>query len=67
MTILITGPTGPVGQYILEQALVADEPVRVLAQPETLHRVPYRNQITVVPGTLEDDEALAGAVRSADT
>lgn len=67
MTILITGPTGPVGQYILEQALVADEPVRVLAQPETLHRVPYRNQITVVPGSLEDDEALAEAVRSADT
>lgn len=67
MTILITGPTGPVGQYILEQALVADEPIRVLAQPETLHRVPYRNQITVVPGCLEDDEALAEAVSSADT
>ena len=67
MTILITGPTGPVGQYILEQALVGDEPVRVLALPETLHRVPYRNQITVVPGSLEDDDALAEAVQSADT
>jgi nucleoside-diphosphate-sugar epimerase len=67
MTLLITGPTGPVGQYILEQALVADEPVRVLALPEALHRVPYRNQITVVPGSLEDDEALAEALYSVDT
>ena len=67
MTLLITGPTGPVGQYILEQALVADDPVRVLALPETLHRAPYRNQITVVPGSLEDGDALAEAVQSADT
>jgi nucleoside-diphosphate-sugar epimerase len=67
MTLLITGPTGPIGQYILEQALVADEPVRVLALPETLHRVPYRNQITVVPGGLEDSEALAEALQSVDT
>ena len=66
MTLLITGPTGPVGQYILEQSLVADEPVRVLTMPETLHRCPYRNQITVVPGMLEDDDALAEALEGVD-
>ena len=66
MTILITGPTGPVGQYVVEQALKADEQVRVLAMPHTLHRLPYRNRIEIVPGSLANDDALAEAVRDVD-
>ena len=66
MTILITGPTGAVGQYVVEHALKADEQVRVLALPHTLHRLPYRNRIDIVPGYLEYDDALAEAVRDVD-
>jgi len=66
MTILVTGPTGTVGHYVLERALVGNEKVRVLALPETLHRLPHRNEIEVVPGTLESDEAVAEAVQGVD-
>jgi nucleoside-diphosphate-sugar epimerase len=66
MTVLITGPTGAIGQYVLEQVLVGDVKVRVLALPETLHRVPYRNQIEMIPGALEDDDAVAEAVKDVE-
>jgi nucleoside-diphosphate-sugar epimerase len=66
MTILITGPTGAIGHYVLEQVLAGDDKVRVLALPETLHRLPYRNQIETIPGAFEDDVALVDAVTGVD-
>lgn len=66
MTSLVTGPTGPVGQYILEQLLVGDEPVRVLALPETMHRVPYRNRVEIVPGSLANATAVRRAAEDID-
>ena len=66
MTVLITGPTGAVGQYVVEHALKSDEQVRVLALPHTLHRLPYRNRIEIVPGSLDYADALAEAVRDID-
>jgi nucleoside-diphosphate-sugar epimerase len=66
VTVLITGPTGAVGQYVVEHALKADEQVRVLAMPHTLHRLPYRNRIEIVPGSLDNDDALAEAVAGVD-
>jgi UDP-glucose 4-epimerase len=67
MSILVTGPTGAIGQYIVEHGLVQDIKFRVLALPETLHRVSYRNQVEIVPGGLEDDDAVAEAVKGVDT
>jgi nucleoside-diphosphate-sugar epimerase len=66
VTLLVTGPTGAVGQYIVEHALKADEPVRVLALPHSLHRLPYRNRVEIVPGYLGYREAVAEAVRDVE-
>jgi UDP-glucose 4-epimerase len=67
MTVLITGPTGAAGEYIMERVLTTDEKVRVLALPETLHRIRYRNQLEIIPGSLENEEAVLEAVRDVDT
>ncbi len=66
MTVLVTGPTGSIGQYLVEQLLVRDEPVRVLALPETLHRVPYRNRVEIIPGSLGDADAVRQATAGID-
>src|SRR5262245_45273603 len=67
MTVLLTGPTGAVGQYVIEQGLVRGLKLRVLALPETMHRVPQRNQLEIIPGDLGNDDAIAEAVRDIDT
>jgi nucleoside-diphosphate-sugar epimerase len=67
MTVLLTGPTGAVGQYLIEQGLVGSMKLRVLALPETLHRVPQRNQLEIIPGDVNNDDAIAEAIRDVDT
>jgi len=62
--VLVTGPTGASGQYILERLMTTDHDVRVLALPDSIHRMNFRDRIEIVPGHLHDrqslDEALAG-------
>lgn len=62
--VLVTGPTGSSGQYILERLMTTDHTVRVLALPDSMHRMNFRDRIDIVPGHLHDrqslDEALDG-------
>jgi NAD(P)-dependent dehydrogenase (short-subunit alcohol dehydrogenase family)/uncharacterized protein YbjT (DUF2867 family) len=66
MTVLVTDPTSATGQYIVERVLPTDQKVRVLALPETLHRIPYRNQVEIVAGSPESEEAILEAVSGVD-
>ena len=63
-SVLVTGPTGSSGQYILERLMTTDYQVRVLALPDSMHRMNFRDRIQIVPGSLHDpvavDEALDG-------
>lgn len=62
--VLVTGPTGASGQYILERLMTTDDDVRVLALPDSMHRMNFRDRIEIIPGHLHDrrslDEALEG-------
>ena len=64
MKVLVTGPTGAAGQYVLQALMRTDNEVRVFALPDSMHRVNYRDRIEMVPGDLADlralDEALDG-------
>lgn len=62
MKVLITGPTSAVGQYVLEALMQTEHEVRVLALPDSMHRVLFRDRIEMVPGELSDPLALAEAV-----
>src|SRR5262245_26433240 len=66
MTVLVTDPTSATGQYIVERVLTTDQKVRVLALPETLHRIPYRRQVEIVAGSPESEEAILEAVSGVD-
>jgi nucleoside-diphosphate-sugar epimerase len=66
MTLLVTGPTGNAGQYIVENLMALDEDVRVLSLPDSMHRVPFRNRLDMVPGSLDDPIALAEAIDGVD-
>jgi len=61
--VLVTGPTGAAGQYVLETLMTTGHSVRVLALPDTLHRVRFRDRIEMVPGELSDEVALGEAVK----
>lgn len=62
--VLVTGPTGASGQYILERLMTTGHDVRVLALPDSIHRMNFRDRIEIIPGHLHDrqslDEALDG-------
>jgi len=60
--VLVTGPTGASGQYILERLMTTDHDVNVLALPDSIHRMNYRDRIRIVPGHLHDPVALAEAL-----
>lgn len=66
MKALVTGPSGPSGQYVVEHLLTTPTSIRVLALPETLHRVPFRSEIEIIPGCVEDDVAVAEALDGVD-
>ena len=65
MTILITCPTGLVGEDSSKRRSSATSRFACW-RCRNLHRAPDRNEITVILGSPEDDEALAEAVQSAD-
>jgi nucleoside-diphosphate-sugar epimerase len=64
--ILVTGPTGAIGQYVLEGLMQTDHDVRVLSLPDSLHRINFRDRIEIVMGELSDDISLAEAVAGVD-
>lgn len=66
MKILVTGPTGAAGQYILEALMTTDHEVRVLALPETMHRVRFRDRIETIPGDMCDRASLEEAASGVD-
>ncbi|SMX34734.1 NAD-dependent epimerase/dehydratase family protein [Actibacterium lipolyticum] len=66
MKVLVTGPTGAVGQYILEMLMTTGYDVRVLALPDSMHRINFRDRIEMVPGELSDDIALEEALKDID-
>lgn len=60
--VLVTGPSGAAGQYVLEMLMTTDHDVRVLALPDSMHRINFRDRIEMVPGQLSDPQALREAV-----
>lgn len=62
MRVLVTGATGAVGQYVLEALMVTGHEVRVLALPDSIHRMLFRDRIEIVPGDLTDPDAVEAAV-----
>lgn len=66
MPVLVTGATGFVGSQVLEQLLERGDDVRVLALPDTLESLHYRDRVEVVVGNLSDPRALANATRGVD-
>ncbi len=64
---LVTGATGFIGRYVVQQLLDRGRAVRVLVRrPEALPE-PARRQVEVVAGDVRDEAALAQAVRGAHT
>ncbi|MGV6849697.1 MAG: NAD-dependent epimerase/dehydratase family protein [Marinibacterium sp.] len=66
MKVLVTGPTGAIGQYVLEVLMTTGYDVRVLSMPESMHRCNFRDRIEMVLGDLADPVALAEAVDGVD-
>lgn len=66
MRILVTGPTGAIGQYVLEGLMQTDHDVCVLSLPDSLHRINFRDRIDIVMGELSDEQSLAEAVQGVD-
>jgi nucleoside-diphosphate-sugar epimerase len=64
--VLVTGPTGAAGQYVLELLMTTDHNVRVLALPDSMHRINFRDRIETVPGQLSDRRALREAVEGVE-
>lgn len=66
MRILVTGPTGAIGQYVLEGLMQTDHDVCVLSLPDSLHRINFRDRIDIIMGELSDDRSLAEALEGVD-
>lgn len=64
--VLVTGATGPAGQYILERLMTTNHDVRVLALPDSMHRLNFRDRIEVIPGHLGDPQSLREAVNGVE-
>jgi nucleoside-diphosphate-sugar epimerase len=66
MRVLLTGATGKIGPYVLEQLLTGGDTVRVFSLPETVKQVPYQESVEVIVGNLDQDDALAEATAGVD-
>lgn len=64
--VLVTGPTGASGQYVLERLMTTDHAVRVFALPDSMHRINFRDRIEIVPGQLADRRALREALEGVE-
>src|SRR5215831_11176860 len=72
MKVMLTGATGYIGAQVLEQLLSRGDTVCALVRPETIARrekvehLQGREGVRIVPGTLDDREALAQAAQGAE-
>lgn len=64
--VLVTGPTGASGQYVLELLMTTGHDVRVFALPDSMHRINFRDRIEIVPGQLSDRDAVREATNEID-
>lgn len=66
-TIAVAGATGYLGGRLVPRLVEAGHRVRVLARtPEKLRDVPWRHDVEVVPGSLEDADAMDALCRGAE-
>ncbi len=72
MRILLTGVTGFIGAYVLDELLVRGDVVRVLIRPETLAQsdraqaLAQRENVEIVAGTLMDEAVLLEATANVE-
>lgn len=67
MKILVTGATGYIGRQLLPMLLDAGhEPTLLLRNPRQLKDVAWADRVRVVPGELQDEDALALACADQD-
>ena len=66
MKVLLTGGTGAAGQYVLQTLMTTNHEVRVLALPDSLHRLNFRDRIEIVLGDVADETALREATSGVD-
>jgi nucleoside-diphosphate-sugar epimerase len=59
--VLLTGATGLIGPKVLDRLVKRGDDVRVLALPDTVDEVDHRDAVEIVPGSLDDAEALKEA------
>jgi uncharacterized protein YbjT (DUF2867 family) len=65
--IVVTTPTGNIGQVVLRQLLAAGEPVRVIARDPSRLIPEAKECVEVVQGSIDDPAVLAKALSGADT
>ncbi|WP_280466074.1 condensation domain-containing protein [Nocardia brasiliensis] len=64
-TVLVTGATGGVGSFVVQELVARGRPVRALARPESAHLIDGPG-IEVVEGELADAESLRAAASGTD-
>lgn len=64
MHLAVFGATGHVGRHLVDQALAAGHEVTALVRDPA--RVPAREGLTVVPGAVQDADAVSRTVEGAD-
>ena len=64
--IVITTPTGTIGQQVLERVLEADEPIRVIARDPSRISPQVRGRVEVVQGSHDDSDVVERAFTGAD-
>ena len=65
--IVITTPTGSIGQQVLQQVLAGGEPVRVIVRDPSRLPAQMRERVEIVQGTHVDAEVVNRAFKGADS
>lgn len=65
--IVVTTPTGNIGQGVLRGLLAANEDVRVIARDPSRIMPEAEGRVEIVQGSIDDPTALANALAEADT
>src|SRR5437016_2541781 len=65
--IVVTTPTGSIGQQVLKQLLAGDQPIRVIARDPSRLPTQTRERVEVVQGSHRDRDVVNQAFAGADT
>jgi len=65
-TVLVLGATGNVGTALCYRLAASGVPVRAFYDPSTPQTPSLPNQVTQIPGTFDDEAALAQAMKGVD-